>query len=123
MHHYNETLVPVFDGYYQLLVEYFFLFTLCSYTVLKYFISISLGCWDEGRCCSHPILIIASASADASGDVSAAKYSEMSSILCLFWRVTFEVVDTLTGSSSLAGRLFEEQPHELYRKWQVYTGN
>ena len=38
------------------------------------------------------------------------------------WRVTFEVVDTLTGSSSLAGRLFEEQPHELYRKWKVYTG-
>ena len=76
-----------------------------------------------------PILIIASASADASGDVSAAKYSEMSSILCLLghlrvgWRVTFEVVDTLTGSSSLAGRLFEEQPHELYRKWKVYTGN
>ena len=39
------------------------------------------------------------------------------------WRVTFEVVDTLTGSSSLAGRPFEEQPHELYRKWKVYTGN
>ena len=62
-----------------------------------------------------PILIIASASADK----SAAKYSEMS----VGWRVTFEVVDTLTGSSSLAGRLFEEQPHELYRKWKVYTGN
>ena len=59
-----------------------------------------------------PILIIASASADASGDVSA-----------VGWRVTFEVVDTLTGSSSLADRLFEEQPHELYRKWKVYTGN
>ena len=41
----------------------------------------------------------------------------------LGWRVTFEVVDTLTGSSSMAGRPFEEQPHELYRKWKVYTGN
>ena len=39
------------------------------------------------------------------------------------WRVTFKVVDTLTGSSSLAGRPFEEQPHKLYRKWKVYTGN
>ena len=65
----------------------------------------------------QPISIIHSASVDASADKSAAKYSEMS------WRVTFEVVDTLTGSSSLAGRLFEEQPHELYRKWKVYTGN
>ena len=64
-----------------------------------------------------PILIIHSASADP----SAAKYSEMSAIFG--WRVTCEVVDTLTGSSSLAGRLFEEQPHELYRKWKVYTGN
>ena len=39
------------------------------------------------------------------------------------WRGTFKVVDTFTGSSSLAGRPFEEQPHELYRKWKVYTGN
>ena len=104
-------------------------------------------------------------SADASGDESAAKYSEMSAILGFLghvrptypslcpppkkndninspppslppspyrlsrptsevgWRVTFKVVDTLTGSSSLAGRPFEEQPHELYRKWKVYTGN
>ena len=74
-----------------------------------------------------PILIIASASADK----SAAKYSEMSAFLghirprypSLGWRLTFKVVDTLTGSSSLAGRPFEEQPHELYRKWKVYTGN
>ena len=47
---------------------------------------------------------------------SAANYS-------VGWRVTFKVVDTLTGSSSLAGRPFEEQAHELYRKWKVYTGN
>ena len=52
------------------------------------------------------ILILPSASADAVG-----------------WRVTFKVVDTLTGSSSQAGRPFEEQPHELHRKWKVYTGN
>ena len=45
----------------------------------------------------------------------------MSAILGL--SVTFEIVDTLTGSSSLDGRPFEEQPHELYRKWKVYTGN
>ena len=49
--------------------------------------------------------------------------SQSSSIVEVSWRVTFEVVDTLTGSSSLAGRPFEEQPHELYRKWKVYTGN
>ena len=36
---------------------------------------------------NYPILIIASASADASGDVSAAKYSEMSSILCLLGHI------------------------------------
>ena len=79
-----------------------------------------------------PILIIHSASADE----SAAKYSEMSAILGVLshiwppypsfgpgWRVSFEVVETLTGSSSLAGRPFEEQPHELYRKWKVYTRN
>ena len=23
----------------------------------------------------------------------------------------------------MAGRPFDEQPHELYRKWKVYTGN
>ena len=67
-----------------------------------------------------PISIIHSASVDA----SAAKLSEMSAILGLFviyslqvgWRVTFEVVDTLTGSSSRAGRPFEEQPHERERE-------
>ena len=58
-----------------------------------------------------PILIIASASPDASADKSAAEYSEN-----VGWRVTFKAVNTLTGSSSLAGRPFEEQPHELYRK-------
>ena len=58
-----------------------------------------------------PILIIASASADASGDEAAAKYSEMSAILGSFHHIwpplpslcppsPFEVVDTLTGSSS-----------------------
>ena len=35
----------------------------------------------------------------------------------------FEVVDTLTGSFLMAVRPFEERPHELYRKWKVYTGN
>ena len=34
-----------------------------------------------------------------------------------------KVVDTLAGSSSKAGRPFDEQPQELYRKWKVYTGN
>ena len=74
-----------------------------------------------------PILIIHSASADASADKSAAKYSEMSSnlgffviyglhILLLGWRVTFKVVDTLTVRPQMAGRPFQEQPHELYRK-------
>ena len=38
-----------------------------------------------------PKLIIASASADTSGDEAAVS-----------WRVTFEVVDTLTGSFSMA---------------------
>ena len=46
-----------------------------------------------------------------------------SQLIRVGWRVTFEVVDTLTGSSSPAGRPFEEQPYELYRKWKVYTGN
>ena len=32
------------------------------------------------------------------------------------WRVTFKVVDTLTVRPQMAGRPFEEQPHELYRK-------
>ena len=80
-----------------------------------------------------PILIIHSASADASADKSAAKYSEMSAILgvlsnvwpnnlvfapplCVGWRVTFKVVDTLTVRPQMAGRPFQEQPHELYRK-------
>ena len=62
-----------------------------------------------------PISIIASASAYASGDESAAKYSEMSAIL-VGWRVTFKVVDTLTVRPQMAGRPFQEQPHELYRK-------
>ena len=39
------------------------------------------------------------------------------------WRMTFKVVDTLTGRPQMAGRPFEEQPHELDRKWKVYTGN
>ena len=46
-------------------------------------------------------LIIASASADASA---------------VGWRVTFKVVDTLTVRPQMAGRPFQEQPHELYRK-------
>ena len=37
--------------------------------------------------------------------------------------MTFKVVDTLTVRPQMAGRPFEEQPHELYRKWNVYTGN
>ena len=32
------------------------------------------------------------------------------------WRVTFKVVDTLTVRPQMAGRPFQEQPHELYRK-------
>ena len=32
------------------------------------------------------------------------------------WRVTFKVVDTLTGRPQMAGRPFEERAHELYRK-------
>ena len=51
------------------------------------------------------ILILPSASADT----SAAKYS-------VGWRVTFKVVDTLTVRPQMAGRPFQEQPHELYRK-------
>ena len=39
------------------------------------------------------------------------------------WRVTFKVVDMLTVRPQMAGRLFQEQPHELYRKQKVYTGN
>ena len=39
------------------------------------------------------------------------------------WKLTFEVVDTLTGSVTKDVRPFEEQPHELCRKWNVYTGN
>ena len=31
-------------------------------------------------------------------------------------RVTFKVADTLTVRPQMAGRPFEEQPHELYRK-------
>ena len=41
----------------------------------------------------------------------------------LGWRVTFEVVDLLTGSHTLALRPFEDQPHGLDRKWKVYTEN
>ena len=32
------------------------------------------------------------------------------------WRVTFKVVDTLTVRPQMAGRPFEELPHELCRK-------
>ena len=35
------------------------------------------------------------------------------------WRVTFKVVDTLTGRPQMAGRPSEEQTHELDRKWKV----
>ena len=61
-----------------------------------------------------PILIIHGASADASADKSAAKNPERSAFFG--WRVTFKVVDTLTVRPQMAGRPFQEQPHELYRK-------
>ena len=38
-------------------------------------------------------------------------------------RVTFEVIDSVTGSYSIAVRPFEDQPHGLDRKWKVYTRN
>ena len=36
--------------------------------------------------------------------------------------MTFEVVDSLTRSYSMAVRPFKDQPHGLDRKWKVYTG-
>ena len=67
-----------------------------------------------------PILIIHSASADASADKSAAKISEMSATVGFLGHIrppgTFKVVDTLTVRPQMAGRPSQEQPHELYRK-------
>ena len=59
-----------------------------------------------------PILIIHSASADASAAKNPERRHPSSEV---GWRLTFKVVDTLTVRPQMAGRPFEEQPHELYR--------